>query len=53
MQYAKALKEQVDTTQYKEEVLKADVQPWIDKAFTITTTIEGKIAQIQGTQEQM
>jgi uncharacterized coiled-coil DUF342 family protein len=53
MQQAKALKEQVDAARHKEAVLKARVQPWIDEAFTITTTIEGKLAQMQGTQEQM
>jgi len=53
MQQAKALKEQVDTPRHREEVLKACVQPWIDKAFIITTIIEGKIMQMQGTQEQI
>jgi len=33
--------------------LKARVQPWIDEAFLIKTTIEGKLAQMQGTQEQI
>lgn len=43
MQHAKALKEQVDFAQHKEAVLKARLQPWIDKAYTITTSMEAKI----------
>jgi len=39
MKQAKVRKEQVDMKQHKEEVLKACVQPWINKAFTITTDI--------------
>jgi len=50
MQQAKALKEQVEEAWHKEAVLKVCVQPWIDEAFTITSTIEGKLAQMQGTQ---
>lgn len=48
MQQAKALKEQVDAARHKEVVLKARIQHWIDEAFTITTKIEGKLAQMQG-----
>lgn len=48
MQQAKALKEQVDATRHKEAVLKVRIQPWIDKAFTITTEIEGKLTHMQG-----
>lgn len=44
LQQVKALKEQVDVARQKEAVLKAHIQPWIDEAFTITTTIKGKLA---------
>lgn len=53
MQQAKALKEKVDVARHKEVVLKVHVQPWIDEAFIITTCIEEKFAQMQGTQEQI
>jgi len=45
---AKALKEQVDMTRHEEAVMKARVQPWIDKAFTITVEIKGNFTHIQG-----
>ena len=50
MQEAKALKEQVDVTRHKEAVLKVHLQPWIDEAYTITTSIEGKLAELQSSQ---
>jgi len=46
MQQAKALKEQVDAARHREAVLKARIQPWIDEAFIITTTIECKLTQM-------
>jgi len=46
MQQAKALKEQVDTAQNKEAILKAKVQPGIDEALTIMENIEGKLMHI-------
>ena len=49
MQEAKVLKEQVDATRHKETVLKVRLQPWINEAYTITTSIEAKIAQLQAT----
>lgn len=48
MQEEKALKEQVDVTRHKEAVLKAFLQPWIDEAYTITTSIEGNLTKLQG-----
>lgn len=51
MQQEKALKEQVDVARHKEAVLKACVQPWIGEAFVITSSIEAKLMQMQGTQE--
>ncbi len=50
MQQAKALKEQVDAAQNKEAVFKACLQSWIDEDYTITTSIEAKIVQLQATQ---
>lgn len=52
MHEAKALKEQVDVAQPKEAVLKAHLHPWIDEAYTIKTSIEGKIMALQATQQQ-
>lgn len=40
MQQAKELKEKVDVAWHKEAVLKACVQPWINKAFIIIKKIE-------------
>lgn len=53
LQEAKALKEQVDTTQHKEAVLKACFKPWLDEACMIMTTIEGKLASLQETQQKL
>lgn len=53
MQQAKELKEQVDVAQHEGAVLKACVQPWIDEVFVITTSIEAKLTQMQGTQEHL
>ena len=50
LQEAKALKEQVDTAQHKEAVLKAYLKRWLDEAYLITTSIEGKLASLQETQ---
>lgn len=47
MQEVNAFKEQVDVARHKEVVLKARLHPWIDEAYTITTSIEGKLAQLQ------
>jgi len=53
MQQEKVLKEQVDAARHKETILKARLQPWIDEAYVITTSIEAKLVQMQGTQEQV
>ena len=53
MQQEKALKEQVDATRHKEAVLKACLQPWIDKAYTITASIESNLTQLQATQQRI
>jgi len=46
LQEAKALKEQVDIAKHKEVALKAHLQPSLDEAYAITTTIEGKLASL-------
>ena len=48
MQQERALKEQVDVARQKEALLKVCIQPWINETFTITTYIEGKLAEMQG-----
>lgn len=44
MKEAQALKEQVDVACQKEAVLKVRIQPWLEEAFTVTATINGKLA---------
>lgn len=46
MQQTKVLKDKVDTMRHREAVLKARVQPWIDEAFIIKTSIESKLAKM-------
>lgn len=53
MQEAKTLKERVDATQQKEAVLKAHLKPWLDEAYLVTTSIEGKLASLQATQQKL
>jgi len=53
MKQAKVLKKKLDAAQHKEVVLKVRVQPWIDEAFIFTTSIEAKLTQMQGMQEQV
>ncbi len=53
MQQAKALKEQVDAARHNEVILKACLQLWIDEAYTITTSIEAKLMQLQEMQERI
>lgn len=37
----------------KESVLKARIGPWLDEAYVLTTTIEGKLASLQATQQKI
>lgn len=53
LQEEKVLKEQVDTSQHKEEELKAWLKPWLDEAYVLTTTIEGKLPNLQVTQQKI
>jgi len=43
----------VDVARHKEAVLKAHLQPWIDEAYTITASIEAKLAKLKATQERI
>jgi len=43
----------VDVARHKEAVLKACLQPWINEAYTITKSIEAKLAQLQENQERI
>jgi len=43
----------VDDTRYKEAVLKARPQPWIDEVYMITTSIEGKLTKLRATQQKI
>ena len=47
MREAQALQAQVDAMRQKEAGLKERIQPWIDEAFAVSTTIEGNIAHMQ------
>lgn len=46
LQEAKVLKEKVDATQPKEAVLKTRLGPWLEEAYVLTTSIEGKLASL-------
>lgn len=46
LQEMKALKEQVDATQRKEAVLKARLRPWLEEAYVLTASIEGKLTSL-------
>lgn len=50
---AKVLKEQVDAAQRKEAVLKVHLNPWLDEAYLIITSIEGRLASLQETQQKL
>ena len=41
------LKAQVDTVQQQEAILKECIQPWLNEAFSISTTLEGKVVHMQ------
>ena len=47
------MKEQVDAAHHKEVVLKARLKPWLDEAYMIMITIEGKLANLQETQQKL
>lgn len=49
----KALKEHVYVAQCREAVLKARLGPWLDEAYVLTTTIEGKLVSLQETQQKI
>lgn len=38
---------------HKEAVLKAQPKPWLDEAYTVTTSFEGKLATLQATQQKI
>lgn len=43
---AQDLKIQADAARQKEAVIKAHLQPWLDEAFAVSTTIERKVAHM-------
>ena len=43
----------MDEALHKEVVLKARLKPWLDEAYTLTTSIEGKLAILQETQQNL
>lgn len=47
------MKEHVDAAQHKEEVLKARLKPWLDEAYAVMAYIEGKLATMQETQQEL
>ena len=53
LQEVKALKEQVDAAQRKEVVLMARLGPWLDEAYVLTVSIEGKLASLKATQQKI
>jgi len=38
---------------HKEVVLKARLRPWLDEAYSIMACIEGKLANLQATQQKL
>lgn len=44
---AQDLKIQADAARQKEAVVKDRLQPWLDEAFAVSTTIERKVAHMQ------
>jgi len=46
MREAQVLKAQVDATRQKEVVIKECIPPWLEEAFTVSTSIEGKLAHM-------
>jgi len=53
MQEGKILKEQVDAAQCKESILKARIGPWLDEAYALSAAIEGNLAGLQATQQNI
>lgn len=47
------VEEQVDVVLHKKEVLKARLKPWIDEAYMVIESIEGKLVTLQATQQKL
>ena len=47
------MKEQVDAAQQKEAMLKVCLKPWLDEAYLVTISIEGKLTSLQVTQQKL
>lgn len=43
----------MDATLHKEAVLKARLKPWLDEAYTVTSSIEGNFANLQASQHKL
>jgi len=41
------MKIQAEAMKQKEAVVKAHIQPWLDEAFAVSTTIEHKVAHMK------
>lgn len=50
---AKQLKKHVDVVLHKEVVLKARLKPWLDEAYMVIASIEGKLVTLQATQQKI
>lgn len=46
MREAQALKAQVDVVCQREAMIKERIEPWLEEEFTVTATIEVKLAQM-------
>eukprot|EP00253_Pinus_taeda_P033646 PITA_33646 len=53
LQEAKQLKEQVHVVLHKEAVLKARLKPWLDEAYAVIGSIEGKLVTLQVMQQKL
>jgi len=47
------LKEQVDVVQHKEAVVNPILKPWLDEAYSVIASIEGKLSILQATQQKL
>lgn len=47
MREARTLKIQAYATRQKETVIKGWIQPWLDEAFAVSTTIKQNVAHLQ------
>jgi len=53
LQEGKQLLAQVEATQKKVAILKAWLDPWLEEAYQVSVNIQGKLANLQLTQQNI